>query len=56
MEDRYVVLITGVFIVIIALIASVMFMAGADMREYRTNRGSGDYYRVPWDAHIQRNA
>lgn len=56
MKDRYVVLITGVYVLIIALIASVMLMGGADMMEYMTNQDSGDYYRAPWAAHMQRNA
>lgn len=56
MEDRYVVLITGVFVLIIALIASVMLMGGVGMMEYMTDQDIGDYYREPWAAHTQRNA
>lgn len=56
MDDRHVVLITGVYIVLIALIASVMLMGGADMMEYMTDKGGGGYYKAPWAAHIEENA
>lgn len=56
MNDRDVVLITGIYVIIIVLIASVMLMGGVDIKKYKADWSSGENYRTPLETHTsQRN-